>query len=139
MQKIKGSEIITESIGKLLKNNGEKDYMTIASNLSIGHIEYNANMNNNYQYKIKRSVICDGTLSFIDDLIFKIMEDLLNQRTYYKPTFPENKKEEIKSIHYIMGDFEATTEYGDFETTENPWLKSRFTVELPVSCEYIFV
>lgn len=139
MQIIKGSKIITDSIGRLLKANGEKDYIMIAPNLSIGHIKYNAEMNNNYQYKIKRSVICDGTLSFIDKLIFEIMEDLINQRSYYKSSFLEYKKEEIKSIRYVMGDFEVTTEYGNFGTKEKPWLKSKFTVELPVSCEYIFV
>lgn len=138
MQIIKGSKIITESIGRMLKANGEKYYEIIAPKLSVGHIKYNPDIKNNYQYKIKRSVMCDGTLYFINELIFEIMNDLFNQRTHYKPTFPEDRKEEIKSIYYVMGDFEVYTEHLNFGTKEKPWLKSKFTVELPVSCEYIF-
>lgn len=138
MQVIKGSKVITDSISRILKINGEKYYEIIAPKLSVKHIKYNPDIKNNYQYKIKRSVMCDGTLYFVNELIFEIMNDLFNQRTHYKPTFPEDRKEEIKSIHYIMGDFEVYAEYLNFGTKDKPWLKLKFTVELPVSCEYIF-
>lgn len=43
----------------------------------------------------------------------------------------------MEYVHCEIGDFKIEEEYGDFGIKEKPWMSSKFTVSLPVRCEYI--
>lgn len=134
MEIIKGNLIIDDAIKRLMKNNN----MEYIPDTKIANIEYNEKINNNYQYKVIRSIVCDGTLSFFQDLILRIMDDLINQRTYFKLTLPKEKINKLQDINYTIGDFKLIDEFGDYGIKDKPWLHSRFTVELPIACNYVF-
>ncbi len=100
-------------------------------------IEYNPDAK--FEYFTMEQCVCDGTLMFLDSLKHNIMQTILWSRTYNKETVPQDYASNFWNydIKYSIGDFVVNFEYGDFGTEEKPWMHSRFTVMLPIKCEFI--
>lgn len=93
-----------------------------------------------FEYFASETCNCDGTLGFMRDLMQNIFMRLLELRTSYKDTVPEDLGSHFwdYKYKYIVGNFVMNTEYGNqFSSKEKPWMTSRFTVCLPIKCEYI--
>lgn len=101
-------------------------------------IEYN--VDETFEYFTNETVICDGTLIFFNELINKVLSKILQCGTYNKHNAPKdftNNPSNYK-IKYIIGNLVLATEHGDeFSTEKKLWMKSRFTVMLPIKIEYI--
>ena len=101
-------------------------------------IEYNED--ESFEYFTNETVICDGTLIFFNELINKVISKVVQCGTYNIYTAPKDFKNNLSNykIKYIIGNLVLATEHGDkFSTKEKPWMKSRFTVMLPIKVEYI--
>lgn len=124
-------EMIKDYLKRVRKENNIKE------DIKISNIQIDKSVNVNYQYKITRAIKCDGTFVFIKELIDSIIINMINCETHYKPTFPHDKVDELKSVNYTIGDFELYVENVE-GTKEKPWLTTRWIVSLPVNCEYVF-
>ncbi len=101
-------------------------------------IEYNPDAE--FEYFTIQSCICDGTVYFYLELCERILEKIFLGITYCKPKLPENYENEIEKyvMKYTVGDFVFTREHGnEFSEEETPWMKSRFSVMLPIKCDFI--
>ncbi|WP_346938272.1 hypothetical protein [uncultured Clostridium sp.] len=121
-----------------LKNNALE--YTIKTNDEEIDIAIEYNVDETFEYFTNETVICDGTLIFFNELINKVLSNILQCRTYNKHNAPKdftNNPSNYK-IKYIIGNLVLATEHGDeFSTEKKPWMKSRFTVMLPIKIEYI--
>ena len=83
--------------------------------------------------------ISDGTLYFGYDLMTKILEKIFKLETVNSTTVPQYFNECWYNyiIRYIVGNFVFNEEHGNFGTIEKPWLHSKFTMMLPIKCEFI--
>lgn len=100
------------------------------------NITYNPNAE--FDYFTTESCVCDGTLVFIHDLMVDVINKLTPFGTCGK--IPKEAEDNLENydIHYTVGDFVVGEEYGkQFATKEQPWLQCRFTVMLPIKCEFI--
>lgn len=95
--------------------------------------------NANFEYFTMERCICDGTLIFIDELIQKVFLKVMQIQTVNNEKVPDgfNENPFIYELVYTVGNFVICDEYGDFGTEEKPWLKSRFTVMLPIKFDVI--
>ncbi|EOS48293.1 hypothetical protein C810_01383 [Lachnospiraceae bacterium A2] len=92
-----------------------------------------------FDYMTVERCRCDGTFVFFIDLCKKILEKILKGETCYSPKIPKDAKEKLYkyNIRFEVGNFIFAEEYGeDFTTKEKPWMKSRFTVMLPIKCDF---
>ena len=98
-------------------------------------IQYNPDAD--FQYFTMARCRCDGTMLFYLDLMLECIDNMLEFHTWYKEV--EIPKELIGvTLKYTVGDFVLAEEFGDqFTTKEKPWMRSRFTVMLPIKCEVI--
>ena len=98
-------------------------------------IQYNPDAD--FQYFTMARCRCDGTMLFYLDLMLECIDNMLEFYTWYKEI--EIPKELIGvTLKYTVGDFVLAEEFGDqFTTKEKPWMRSRFTVMLPIKCEVI--
>lgn len=121
-----------------LKNNTlEYTIKTNDEEIDVG-IEYNAD--ESFEYFTNETVICDGSLIFFNELIDKVLSKVIQCNTYNKYNVPNDFKNNLSSykMKYVIGNLVLATEHGDkFSTEKKPWMKSRFTVMLPIKVEYI--
>jgi hypothetical protein len=93
--------------------------------------------NADFEYFTMERCRCDGSLMFFDELTMKILDKICHIGTY-------NKEKIISNINlfdyiwtYTVGNFVLCDEYGDFGTEGKPWMKSRFTVMLPIKFDWM--
>lgn len=118
-----------KEISSILASNG------YGENLVVGHIKYDQNVNEDYQYQIIRESTHDGTLLFTQSLIFDGLVNLMNKQSYCKKTLNDDELSKVKDLNYTIGDIKLESEYG---------VKTKFgsgirqIVSIPVKVEYIF-
>lgn len=113
---------------KLKSNSTDENYITLT-------IDYNKNAD--FSYFTMERCCCDGTLLFYQKLIKDNLNKLLHLKTCDKRVkIPDDLYgHEVK---YTVGDFLITHEYGsEFATEEKTWMRSRFSVMLPIKFEAI--
>lgn len=95
--------------------------------------------NADFEYFNMERCICDGTLTFIGELIEKVLLKVIQIQTVNNDKIPEdfNRNPFNYDILYTVGNFVICDEYWDFGTDDKPWLYSRFTVMLPIKFEVI--
>lgn len=104
------------------------------------NIEVQYNPNTDFDYFTMKSCRCDGTLIFYFELCEKILENVFLGNTQYKPKLPENYENDMDKyiIKYVVGDFVFANEFGEeFATEDKPWMLSRFSVMLPIKCDFV--
>lgn len=114
---------------KLLFENGK------TTEVSVKH-----NPNAQFDYFSTERCICDGTLLFAVELCKKIFNKILTGQSCYTPKMPKDAGEKPYNydISFEIGNFVFTEEYGEqFATEDKPWMKSRFTVMLPIKCDFV--
>lgn len=125
---INGDEFYEIGLKALCKVND----IPYSNNLRLKHITYNQSINDNYQYKMIRSITHDGTLSFQYNQILDMFSDLVNSKTIYKEY--ENVKD-IKMVYYAIGDLTIENKY-DVETDRMyPMMTQIFTLPIVCRCE----
>lgn len=102
-----------------------KDYIPV-------YITYDENAD--FEYFTMERCVCDGTLVFMADLMKDCFNKVISYQTCNVKKLPSDfQKEPFKyEISYTVGNFVCCEEFGDFGTEEKPWMKSRFTVMLPI-------
>lgn len=86
--------------------------------------------NADFDYFTAVSYVHDGTLLFIKEAMDKCAQKVCLAQTYNKNI---GAPESGDSIQYIVGNFVILTEYnGDFVPVNQPWMKERTTVLLPL-------
>ncbi len=100
-------------------------------------LEFHYDPDTEYNYFITKRCSCDGTLVFLIELAEQIITKLYSLHSGYQPIVEEfDAKQHI--MKFTMGDFVIVDEFkkeGSFG--DKPWLKSRFTVMLPIKHELI--
>lgn len=109
-------------------------------NGKTAEISVKHNPNAKFDYFSTEACCCDGTLIFAVWLCEKIFSKILTGQSCYTPK--KTKEAEEKPYNYDIvfevGNFVFAEEYGEqFSTEEKPWMKSRFTVMLPIKCDFI--
>lgn len=113
--------------------------LPLESNKSV-KILVSYNPDADYDYISSESCYCDGTIYFFAGLCSKIFEKILTGQSLYAPKIPKDAEEYLYNydISFEVGDFVLIEEYGEqFATKEKPWMQSRFTVMLPIKCDFI--
>ena len=87
-----------------------------------------------FEYFTMERCVCDGTLAFMTDLMRDCFNKIVGLQTCNVTKIPSDFQENPfkYEISYIVGNFVCCEEFGDFGTEEKPWMKSRFTVMLPI-------
>lgn len=101
-------------------------------------VKYNPNAQ--FDYFSTESCRCDGTFLFDIELCEKVFINVLSGESCYIPKKPKDADEKPCNydISFEVGDFVFAEEYGEqFATKDKPWMKSRFTVALPIKCDFI--
>lgn len=101
-------------------------------------VKYNPNAK--FDYFSTESCCCDGTLLFMVELCEKVFEKILTGQSCYTPKMPKDagKKPYNYDIAFEVGNFVFAEEYGEqFSTKDKRWMKSRFTVMLPIKCDFM--
>lgn len=117
----------------------EKIENKLAFGYKTMHISVLYNPEAEFDYLSSASCRCDGTLTFAFDLCDEIIVNLLSGKSCYE--FKKPKDLDISpwnyDVEFEVGDFVFVEEYGkQFSTKEKPWMTSRFTVMLPVKCDF---
>lgn len=105
------------------------------SKISIRH-----NPDADFQYFSTAICCCDGTFIFFMDLCGEIFKNILTGQLCYIPQKPKDAEENPYryDVFFEVGNFVFAEEYGEqFSTEEKKWMKSRFTVMLPVKCSFV--
>ena len=104
-------------------------------NLSI-KIKYNQKAE--FEYFTMERCVCDGTLYFVDELIQKTFMKVFSFQTYNEAKMPNDFFDDKYNVEFTVGDFVFTNEVDkSFATKEKPCLTERFTVMLPIKCDFI--
>ena len=96
-----------------------------------------------FEYFTMERCINDGTLYFFEDLFFKVINKLYgvqDDRTYNIKKAPSDFLPNPFNyyIKYTVGNFVCSTEnFCDFSIGSEPWMRSRFTVMLPIKMEFV--
>lgn len=96
-----------------------------------------------FEYFTMERCINDGTLYFFEDLFFKVINKLYGfqgDRTYNIKKAPSDflTNPFNYDIKYTVGNFVCGTENSrDFSLEDKPWMRSRFTVMLPIKMEFV--
>ena len=96
-----------------------------------------------FEYFTMERCINDGTLYFFEDLFFKVINKLYgvqDNRTYNIKKAPSDflTNPFNYDIKYTVGNFVCSTEnFCDFSIGSEPWMRSRFTVMLPIKMEFV--
>lgn len=101
-------------------------------------VKYNSDAE--FDYFSSKSCLCDGTFAFFINLCEEIFERILSGQSVYMPKTPEEAKKSPQNydICFEVGNFVFAEEYGEqFAPEDKPWMKSRFTVMLPIKCDFI--
>ena len=103
----------------------------------IANILYDENAD--FEYFTMERCTCDGTLIFMDELIEKVFLKVIRIQTVNNEKVPDGFDENpfLYDLEYTVGNFVICDEYGDFGTEEKPWLRSRFTVMLPIKFDVV--
>ena len=90
--------------------------------------------NADFEYFTMERCVCDGTLIFMSELVERVFMKVLHCQTVNNKKVVDgfNNNPFNYEVCYTVGNFVACVEYGDFGTEEKPWMKSRFTVMLPI-------
>lgn len=107
-------------------------------NLVIGHIKYDQNVNENYDYQVIRSSSHDGTMLFTMMLIDQALDALIGKKTYCTNTITNEELKQLTDIEYFIGDIRIETEYGMQDLPAGRYSGQTDTVYIPVRCKYIF-
>jgi hypothetical protein len=99
-------------------------------------IEYNPNAK--FEYFTMEACKCDGTLLFLNEIMYEAFKKVLMCTTYNTNTVPADLMDRYWDYDtcYTVGDFVVNTEYGEFGTTEKPWMNTKWTAMLPIKCEW---
>lgn len=100
--------------------------------------EYNPDAE--FEYFTMERCACDGTFVFYFDLCARVLSKVFTGETCNKSKLPDNFEDIMSeyTIKYTVGDFVFGEEYGEeFATEEKPWMQSRFSVMLPIRCDFI--
>lgn len=103
--------------------------------LSVKH-----NPDAEFDYISVKRCCCDGTLCFFMSLCEEILEKILSGKSAYIPKIPKDIDEspENYDISFEVGNFVFAEEYGEqFAAEDKPWIQCRFTVMLPVKCDFV--
>lgn len=116
---------ITNGIKIALPSKDFKDYIPI-------YITYDEDAN--FEYFTMERCVCDGTLAFMADMMKDCFNKVVGLQTCNVTKIPSDFQEgPFKyEVSYTVGNFVCCEEFGDFATEEKPWMKSRFTVMLPI-------
>lgn len=105
----------------------------------ITPVKINANLTYNpnaaFDYFTMERCSNDGTLMFIDELIYKVFAKVITLQTTLKSEMTDNVVNNLDkaTFNYTIGNFIVMSEHGkEFATEEKPWMLSRFTVALPI-------
>lgn len=95
--------------------------------------------NSDFEYFTMEQCVCDGTLIFMSELVERVFLKVLHCQTVNSEKVPSNFKNDPFNyeICYTVGNFVICDEYGNFGTEEKPWMKSRFTVMLPIKFDVV--
>ncbi|MGZ9868226.1 hypothetical protein ACU3L3_07365 [Priestia endophytica] len=118
-----------ELISNILEKSG------YGKNVRVGHIEYDKNVNSEYQYHVIETTSHDGTMLFSQQAIDKALLRLVNKQTAYKLTLPEDK--EVKDVSYTVGDVKLESEFGEVDLPSGKHAGVKETIKIPVRCEYV--
>ena len=116
---------LSNSIQLALPSKDLKDYVPI-------YITYDEDAY--FEYFTMERCVCDGTLSFMTDLMKDCFNKVVGFQTCNVTKIPSDFQENPfkYEISYTVGNFVCCEEFGDFGTEEKPWIQSRFTVMLPI-------
>ena len=101
-------------------------------------IEHDSNAD--FEYFTMERLCCDGTLSFYIDLCESALQEIFQAQTFNKEKLPcdYNDNPFAYDLKYVVGNFVFLDEYGDeFASEDKPWMKSRFTVCLPIKMDFV--
>lgn len=88
------------------------------------------------EYRIVRGSRHDGTLVFTYETIARVLAPLVEQHSYFRPTYPADSSR-IVSIRYTVGHLRIATVHGKVEIAGGCYPGCRERVTLPVRCEYV--
>lgn len=114
---------------KLLFENGETTEISVKYNPSA-----------QFDYFSTERCCCDGTMLFMVELCEKVFNKILTGQSCYIPKIPKDVGEKPYNydVSFEVGNFVFAEEYGEqFATEDKRWMKSRFTVMLPIKCDFI--
>lgn len=123
----------------LLQNPGGVSYVLDAK-LEDGNpvkldIKLNHDPNAPFDYFTMERCNCDGTLSFFNDLTYRVFHKVCFANTVNKTVLPDDFYENLSQykVSYVVGNFVYAIEHGkEFATESKPWMLDRFTVMLPI-------
>ena len=123
-------------------NTWEHNYIGICDNGDKKEMEViiECNTDAKFEYFTIESCLCDGTFIFYFEPCRRILGKMFMGTTYYKPKLPKNYENEMEKyvMKYTVGDFVFANEFGEeFATEDKPWMLSRFSVMLPIKCDFI--
>lgn len=122
---------------KIVKYNELKNTFCFGNKTIKARFKYNPYAD--FDYLVAQSCYCDGTLSLAFALCDKIVERIFTGKSCYEPKKPKDlyKRPEDYEILFELGDFVFVEEYEkQFATRDKPWINSKFTVILPVKCDF---
>ena len=108
------------------------------TSFKLGHIKYDSNVNEEYDYRLIRSSTHDGTMLFTMQLLGEVLEPIVLQKTYCAKHFsPEEAEEKIKGIKYTIGDIFIENDFGVKDINGVKIHGQTETATLHVKCDYI--
>jgi hypothetical protein len=92
----------------------------------------------NFDYYTSESCLCNGDPRYMDGLIDKIIFNIMNCRTYNNNNLPADYETNYwdYNVRYTIGDFIVQTNNLSPEEWETPEKNIKFTVMLPIKCEW---
>lgn len=92
-----------------------------------------------FAYFTMERCMTDGTLSFFNDLIAKVINKVFLFQTYNKKKVPSDYDSNpfAYKVKYVIGNPVMAIEHGEeFATEEKPWMLDRFSVMLPIAMDF---
>lgn len=98
----------------------------------LAEIVYNPNAN--YDYFTMETCFCDGTLAFMNELMLKNIQKIMELKTAYSPAIEKIGAANLPDykIIYEVGDFVCSIKNSESPDPERPWVCSKFTAYLPI-------
>ena len=130
-----GEQVAVDNTLKLNISGNIEDLKNLNMNVTIVY-----DPNTEYSYFTTEVCTCDGTLAFMDQLMFKILDKLMKVGTYDSSIAPKDFEKHFfdYDLIYTVGDFVLNEQYGEkFATKEKPWMESQFIAMLPIKCEFV--
>ena len=130
---IKGDKFIEIGIRESCSANN-LDYN---EDFEVSHINYDKDINKNFQYKIIREITHDGTLIFTKYAIVEIFYELAEGKTVYKPLVDNVDLSNVIGVNYTIGDLKIKSEKVSKVSDNKRFPGVREVFELPIHCELI--